>query len=254
MSSEQASIILATGNRDTEGNALEQKFPGPIPDYLKDIYTWAYLTPTSISIFDRHWIVSLILLGNYVKLERAMLEELRPGAQVLQAACVYGRYSRVLADYLGQHGHLDVIDIAPIQAENCELKLLNYHNTSVRVADAALPDNEKYDAVSCFFLLHEVPDNKKIEITDNLLNKLGPGGKLVFVDYHRPHWLHPFKALISFVFTTLEPFARSLWEKEISDYATRAHEFSWEKKTYFGGMYQKVVVTRKKLNTTSDTF
>lgn len=216
-----------------------------VPAYLRDNYTWAYLSPLALTVFDRHWMVSLILLGNYTKLESAVLEELRAGMTVLQPACVYGRYSTVLADYLGDDGFLDVIDVAPIQAGHCEIKLLSHANTHVSVADAADPGDKQYDAICCFFLLHEVPEDKKRSIVNNLLSRLEPGGKLIFVDYHRPHWAHPFKALISAIFATLEPFARDLWKQEIRDYSSNVEEFNWKKTTYFGAMYQKVVVTRK---------
>jgi hypothetical protein len=45
----------------------------------------------------------------------------------------------------------------------------------------------------------------------------------------------------------LEPYATALSEKEIISYAPRAlaNRFVWRKETYFGGLYQKVVATRK---------
>jgi len=93
----------------------------------------------------------------------------------------------------------------------------------------------------CFFLLHEVPDNHKREVVDGLLSSLAPGGKLVFVDYHKPAPFHPLKGPMSVVFDCLEPFAKSLWHREISSFATSPERFTWRKETYFGGLYQKVV-------------
>jgi hypothetical protein len=71
------------------------------------------------------------------------------------------------------------------------------------------------------------------------------GGKVVFVDYNRPHWAHPLKAAMSLVFNHLEPFAKGLWDKKISDYASAHEQFSWSVQTYFGGMYQKTVARRR---------
>lgn len=217
-----------------------------VPAYLRDTYTWAYLKPASLAVFDRHWMVNAILLGNYGRLERSVLAELRRGWRVLQPACVYGRFSQALARAVGCDGDLVVADIAPIQADNCRRKLGAYPQATVRVADAALPSPEGrlYDAICCFFLLHEVPEGKKRQILGALLDSLAPGGKLVVVDYHRPSWLHPFRWLISLVFATLEPFARALWRNEIMDYASRPNRYQWRKETFFGGMYQKVVVER----------
>ncbi len=216
----------------------------PLPDYLRDTYTWAYLNPFSVALFDRHWMVSAILLGNYTKLEQATLDEIDPGLDVLQPACVYGRYSSMLARQIGPQGRLDVIDVAPIQVANCQAKLAATDNAHARQANAIAPGSEMYDAVTCFFLLHEVPEPEKKLIVDALLARLKPDGKLIFVDYHRPHWAHPFKALISIIFATLEPYARMLWYREISEYATDRSAYRWKKTTYFGGMYQKVVVRR----------
>ncbi len=82
-------------------------------------------------------------------------------------------------------------------------------------------------------------------VVDALLQAVPPGGKVVFVDYHGPHWAHPLKWIMSFVNDTLEPFAKALWVNEIASYASRAEAFSWSKQTYFWGLYQKVVAVRK---------
>jgi ubiquinone/menaquinone biosynthesis C-methylase UbiE len=220
-------------------------YDGPgVPAYLRDTYTWAYLTPASLAVFDRQWVVNAILLGNYGGLERAVLEELRPGTRVLQPACVYGRFSESLAQAVGRDGSLVVADIAPIQADNSRCKLKSHPQAAVRVADAALPaaGDAPYDAICCFFLLHEVPDRDKHRIMGALLDRLAPGGKLIVVDYHRPIRLHPFRWLISLTFATLEPFARALWRQEVMDYVPRRNGYRWRKATYFGGMYQKLVI------------
>jgi ubiquinone/menaquinone biosynthesis C-methylase UbiE len=174
----------------------------------------------------------------------AAAAEFTPGQKVLQSACVYGDFSPLLARRVGPDGELIVIDVAPIQTENCRRKLLPYPQAKVRLADASAPLSENVDGVCCFFLLHEVPEDYKARIVDNLLSTVEPGGKVVFVDYHRPHPLHPLKWIMALVFHWLEPYARILWTREIKSYAKRAEEFNWEKCTYFGGLYQKVVVTR----------
>ncbi len=212
-----------------------------IPAYLSETYNWAYLTPASLMIFDHTPVVSAILWGNFNRLQRAAMREIRPGQTVLQPACVYGRLSPNLATHIGPDGHLDVIDVAPIQAENCRRKLAGYANTRVRVADATDPGGGPYDVVCCFFLLHELPDDYKHRVTDALLNAITPDGKVVFIDYHRPHPLHPLKPITSLVFDTLEPFAKGLWRREISGFASEAERFTWRKERYFGGLFQKVV-------------
>jgi len=216
-----------------------------VPDYLKDTYTWAYLRPTSVWLLDRPAVVNAILWGNYRRLLRSALAEIRAGQRVYQPACVYGDFSHQVAEALGPDGHLDVGDVAPVQVENCRRKLRAYDNARVHLWNAADRHRETYDVVCCFFLLHEIPEAYKHRVVDALLGAVAPGGKVVFVDYHGPHWAHPLKWLMSFINDTLEPFAKALWVNEIASYGSRSKEFSWTKQTYFGGLYQKAVAERK---------
>ena len=235
------------GQGTADGRApLKPCAPVPLPDYLKTTYSWAYLNPVSRALFDQWFVVQGILWGNAGRLVRAVLEEVEPGQRVLQTACVYGTFSNQLAEYLGPDGSLDVIDVAPIQVHHTRRKLRNLPQARVRLADAARPGGDgSYDAICCFFLLHEVPRDYKTEIVDALLRTVKPGGKVVFVDYHRPHNLHPLKGLMRLVFATLEPFAHEIWDEEIARYATEADAFDWRKSTFFGDLYQKVVATEK---------
>lgn len=222
--------------------------PSAVSDLVRalgwEVYWWAYLRPASILVFDHTPVVSAILWGRYAALRRAALEEIEAGERVLQAACVYGDLSLRLAQAVGPQGRLDIIDIAPLQAGNCRRKLGALANARVRVANAATPGGGPYDAVLCFFLLHELPDDEKRHVADALLASLAPGGRAIFVDYHRPHRLHPLRGAMSAVFHCLEPFAKSLWRSDIAGFATRPGGFAWRKTTYFGGLYQKVVATR----------
>jgi SAM-dependent methyltransferase len=216
----------------------------PVPTYLKDTYTWAYLRPTSVWLLDRPLVVDAILWGNYRRLLRAVLEEMHPGQRVHQPACVYGDFSHQVAEALGPEGHLDVSDVAPVQVENCRRKLSACGNARVHLWDAADRCSGTYDVVCCFFLLHEIPESYKHRVVDALLAAVRPGGKVVFVDYHGPHWAHPLKWIMSVVNDMLEPFAKALWINEIVSYSSRAEAFSWSQRTYFGGLYQKVVAER----------
>jgi SAM-dependent methyltransferase len=217
----------------------------PVPDYLRDTYTWAYLRPASVRLLDRPWVVNTILWGNYPRLMRAALAEMRPGQRVYQPACVYGDFSRQVATVLGPDGHLDIGDVAPVQVENCRRKLRDCANVTVHLWNAGDAGFGRFDLVCCFFLLHEIPEAYKHRVVDRLLEAIEPDGKLVFVDYHGPRRGHPLKWIMSFINNALEPFAQALWDNEISSYSSRKEEFTWTKQTYFGGLYQKVVVERR---------
>lgn len=216
-----------------------------IPMYLTQTYTWAYIWPKAVWFFDRPFVVSAILWGNYRQLLRAVLAEISAGEHVYQPACVYGDFSLRLAGRLGPAGRLDIADIVPIQVENARQKLRSATNATVRLHDAGERLGRSYDVVCCFFLLHEMPSGYKRRTVDALLEAVAPGGKAIFVDYHRPGSAHPLRWAMSLIFERLEPFAKDLWRHEIASYASRPDAFVWSKKTCFGGLYQKVVARRR---------
>lgn len=227
------------------GYMPEQHVP-PIPRYLEEVYWWAYMRPGSLTVFDHSAVVSAILWGNYGRLKRILFDELEAGRNVLQAACVYGDLCPRLARIIGDRGRLDIVDIVPLQVENCNRKLSPFPWSRARIADAALPGGASYDVVCCYFLLHELPDDHKRAVVDALLDSVAPGGKAVFVDYHRPRALHPLRPVMALVFALLEPFARRMWRSEIESFSGRGDDFVWRKETCFGGLYQKVVAERRR--------
>lgn len=219
-----------------------------IPWYIQDRYGWAYVDRGNASLLDREFIVAAILLGNNRRLRQALLSEISQGQSVLQAAHVYGRLIPDLARKVGPQGRLDVIDIVPLQAALCRRKLQGMTQARVRIADAADPGSGTYDVASCYFLLHEVPDEKKSAIVSALLDRVAPGGRAVFIDYHRPARFHPLRGFYRGLFERLEPYAQSMWNHEIREYAANAAAFAWEKQTLFGGVFQKVVAVRNHAN------
>ena len=71
------------------------------------------------------------------------------------------------------------------------------------------------------------------------------GTTTVVVDYHRPVFWHPMRPLMRMVFGRLEPFAMDLWTKQIEDFLpAEVRPAAVEKRTYFGGLYQKLVWVR----------
>jgi SAM-dependent methyltransferase len=218
-----------------------------LPDYLRSVYNWAYLTPWLARLLDRQLVVQAILWGNAQKLIDEVLGELSPGQTVFQPAAVYGDFSRQVAHAVGPGGRLEVRDIAPLQVNLTRRKLADLPQARVGWGDAAAPSGgARYDRVACFFLLHEVPDDVKERVAEAMLSLVAPGGKAVFVDYHRPGRLHPLKPLMRKVFDRLEPFAPALWDREIESWAgPLAEAFTWRKRTRFGGLYQIVTAERR---------
>jgi SAM-dependent methyltransferase len=212
-----------------------------LPSYMRDIYSWAYLNPRNARLLDHEAVVFTLLWGNSGKLRRALLAEISAGDRVLQAAHVYGRMTRDLAMAIGPLGRLDVIEIAPLQAALCRRKLRNMTNAHVHIGDASCPSIHQCGVGVSFFLLHELPDSYKRAVVDALLERLLPGGKVVFIDYHNPAPWHPLRGLMKLIFNRLEPFAEAMWHHEIKDFASHPELYDWHTETYFGGLYQKVV-------------
>ncbi len=215
-----------------------------IPDYLQDTYYWAYLNPRNVRLLDREIVVRTILWQQHRRLQRLAFADIEPGTRVLQSSNVYGSFSPNLAEHIGQQGSLDVVDVAEVQVNSARRKLQGYPQATVHHANILHFDRGQFDTICCYFLLHELPDVHKREAVNLFLSRVVPGGKVVFVDYHKPRWWHPLKLITSLVFDTLEPFAKGMWRNEIWQFADRPEQFSWRKETCFGDLFQKVVVTR----------
>jgi len=216
-----------------------------MPDYMHEVYDWAYLNPRNVKLLDREIIVSLILWGNNRRLKQALLREIAPTATVLQAAHVYGSLIPEMAAKLSHPRQLEVVDISPLQIDRCRDKLSEFPQVITRVIDITALRSIPRDVVSCFFLLHEIPDDYKRAVVNRLLEHVAPGGKAVFIDYHKPVRLHPLRGIMHLIWRKLEPFAIGLVESEIEAFADNGGTFTWSKRTYFGGLYQKVVAIRR---------
>jgi ubiquinone/menaquinone biosynthesis C-methylase UbiE len=243
---------VAARRIDGEGAAVSVpalKAPVPMPRYLEQIYWWAYVHPNAVRVFERQWLVNLILWGNYNRLRDAAFRELHApiAGKVLQVACVYGDFTEMLARQLGAQGTLDVADVAPVQIDNLKRKINGHPRVAVHHQDSgdlAFAD-AAYDYVVLFFLLHEMPEAVRARTVAEALRVVKPGGKVIFVDYHRPHWMNPFRYLMMPILTWLEPFAMDLWRREIAEWIpTSVKPAALDKRTFFGGLYQKVVITR----------
>jgi ubiquinone/menaquinone biosynthesis C-methylase UbiE len=223
--------------------------PPSIPGYLDQVYRWAYGTPRAIETFEREWLVNAILFGNYARLRDAALDELggRVHGRTLQVACVYGNLTSRLVQRLAPDARLEIVDILPIQLANLRGKLAPDARVTLRQADAsALPHAEaSVDQVLLFFLLHEQPEAVRRATLAEAMRVVRPGGRVVIVDYHRPSPAHPMRALMRMVFRRLEPFAIDLWRHPLEAFMPRDFApAAMVRTTYFGGLYQKVVVTR----------
>ena len=219
----------------------------PVPDYLHQHYWWTYIHPRAVQVFERPWLVNLILWGKYLAMRDAAVAELGetlPG-RTLQVACVYGDLTPRLAARVPAGAQLDVVDVLPVQLSNLRRKLpvdapvrtLRMDSARLRIADAT------YDRALLFFLLHEMPRPVREATLREALRVVKPGGKLVVVDFARPVAWHPLKYLWHPVLTRLEPFAPDLWTLPVETWLPESHRNRVIARTgYFGDFYQKLVI------------
>lgn len=226
---------------------VEEEAPQSVPSYLERHYWWAYVHPNAVRVFERQWLVNLILWGNFGRLRDAALECLgsRIGGRTLQVACVYGDLTQRLVDRLDAGARLDVVDILPIQLENLAQKLGTAPGTSLELSDSSdldLPDDH-YDQVLVFFLLHEQPLETRRKTLAEALRVAKPGGRVLLVDYHRPHAVNPLRLIMNPVLRLLEPFALDLWRDDVSVWLPDGVQgLEMHKRTFFGGLYQMIEV------------
>ena len=216
-----------------------------IPSYLLDTYWWAYVHPRAVRLFERQWLVNLILWGNFARLRDAALDALgaSPAGRTLQVACVYGDFTPRLAERLAADATLDVVDVLPIQLANLRRKLAPAASVNLINRDAADLgfEDHSYDRVVLFFLLHEMPLEVRKRTLAEAARVLKPGGQLVIVDYHRPGAWHPLRSVMKWILRNFEPFAMDLWRHEVSEWLPEGAAV--RKETFYGGLYQKLVIT-----------
>ncbi len=239
--------IAATAPLDTL--ATPRELHAPIPRYLEQVYWWAYVHPNAVQIFEREWLVNLILFGNYGRLRDAALADLGEPVtgKTLQLACVYGNLTPRLQQRLAPDASLDIVDILPVQLKNLASKLHADPRVALVHSDAsslAAPD-ASYDQVLLFFLLHEMPEHVRRGTLAEAMRVVKPAGKIVIVDYHLPSPWHPLRLLMTGVFRKLEPYAMDLWQHEVEEFLPAdCKPAAIDKRTYYGGLYQKLVLTR----------
>jgi ubiquinone/menaquinone biosynthesis C-methylase UbiE len=221
--------------------------PAVVPWYLARVYWWAYVDPRAIRVFERQWLVNLILWGNFARLRDAAFDLLgeRLDGRTLQIACVYGDLTRRLAERVVPGASLDVIDVLPLQLQNLEHKLSRNLPVNLVLGDSTALDYEtgSFDRALLFFLLHEQPLAERRKTLAEALRVVRPGGRIVIVDYHRPRALNPLYWPMKGILYTLEPFALDLWENAVETWLPDDRPVKISRSTTFGGLYQVVTLT-----------
>ena len=127
-------------------------------------------------------------------------------------------------------------------AAAAKVALHHTDSTALAAADAT------YDQVLLFFLLHEQPEEARQKTLFEAWRVLKPGGRMVLVDYHEPYDRHPLKPVMRYVLTRIEPYAIDLWRVPLTHWlppeASDAITARSAKVTWFGGLYQQLIITK----------
>lgn len=216
-----------------------------IPLYQKEFYEKFYDNEKNNDRLSRYWVQKFLTLGAAEKMNASVVNELKRGMRVLQLGLTFGPLIADVADKISSRGQYDIIDINPKQIQRAKREYSNCASINLIHHNAEFEYGKDYDAVICYNLLHEVPLAAKIKIVENALSAVCGGGKVIFVDYHRPAWYNPLRWFVKTFNRLYQPFAEKLWDLEVSSFTRNSTKFNWRKNTYSGKMYQKVVAIRK---------
>lgn len=230
----------------TQNNINSNKQISKLPIHIPAIYDWLYNSEKMSALFDSPAFVPLVTLGACYKLTDALLDDIPMNSNVLQMGATFGAQIEKTAYKISSYGKYLIIDNNLKQIKRCEkkYKFLFPQLSFLKVDATRFKSEEKFDRIICYNLLHELPPLSKVRVIDNAMKLLSSNGKIIFIDYHNPSKWNPLRYFIRMFNRLYQPFAEKLWERSIEMYASQKVGFLWRKVTFYGGMYQKTVVTK----------
>ena len=223
-----------------------------VPAYLEQNYWWAYVRPWAVKIFEREWLVNLILWGWYRRLRDQTLQAMKGPltGRTLKISCCYGSLEPMLAArvYAGG-GTLDIIDVAPEQLKNAQRKIpVGMDGTIVRLhhmdATALGFADHSFDRAMLFFLPHEQPEDVRRKTFAEAFRVVKAGGAIYVTEFGRCAWWHPLKYIWHNALRVLEPYAAPLWTRDLATWLPHGGiGCVIERQPVFGGFYQIVKIT-----------
>jgi ubiquinone/menaquinone biosynthesis C-methylase UbiE len=198
-------------------------FADGLPDYLVRHYWWAYLWQPSIWFFDHQPIINAILFGQYRRLlDKTMISlQDRPAGPFLQLTCVYGSLTPTLVRFLKDEP-LYLVDVSTAQLKKSRSKLATAEQGRLQTmqmnAEHLALDDNRFNTVVIFFLMHEMPRSARHRTLSETLRVLAPGGRLVITEYGaepRSHWIYRFWPLRKLLLK-YEPFLDDFWREDIT--------------------------------------
>lgn len=220
-----------------------------LPPYIESVYKRRYFSPNVVRFFQKGLMTTITNWFMQSRLVRLVADEIYAEPDVLQFGIADGKLQNSIAEKMNGQGVYHIEDLSKPQIENTLPSVSPWLNVRLLVRDFTHPTDKKYDVAVLFFTLHELPDARKTAVIKRAFNALKPSGKIVFIDYAKPHAWHPLKYPLCQFNRLFEPFAESLWYKDIQDFAPAEMRESkttiWSKKTILFGLYQCVIVQKR---------
>ena len=162
-----------------------------VPGYLAQTYWWAYVHPNAVQLFERQWLVNLILWGNFGRLRDAALDALAgaPAAHAAGRLRLRRPHATAARSASRRAAASTWSTCCRVQLDNLARKLPGDARVGLhpgRQLRARHSPTRTYDQALLFFLLHEQPEDVRRRTLAEALRVVKPGGRLVIVDYHRP--------------------------------------------------------------------
>lgn len=218
-----------------------------IPAYYQQFYAKFYENEKICNYLDNDKMLYVLTTGLYPQMVNDVAKEINASSMVLQMGCTFGSQIEAVTDKLGSYGKYDIIDISKKQLARCQNKNV-YQKINFEFYDARCALSQKYNVIICFLLLHELPAVSRSKVINNALDSLQNGGKAIFIEYHKPSKFNPLWWFIRAFNRIYQPFAEDLWKYDLKKYTINPKKYSWRRKIYRGGAYQKIVVTKPAQN------
>lgn len=192
-----------------------------VPGYLARHYWWAYLWSAAVWFFDHQPIINAILFGQYRKLMLATMARLRnaPDERVLQLTCVYGKLTPKLIETVSPKS-LHIADVAMIQLEHAKNKSPRENALlAARMnAEQLAYKDDSFSTLVLFFLLHEMPEEARINVLSECMRMIPAGGVLLMTEYAPLPAKHPLYRFppSRWLICRLEPFLDGFWRDDVA--------------------------------------
>jgi ubiquinone/menaquinone biosynthesis C-methylase UbiE len=177
-----------------EERLLSEVPPGPYPRYYLQKFHFqsdGYLSSASAERYDHQ--VEVLFGGAAAAMRRQALVPLksafagRSAARLLDVGCGTGRFLR---DVKTNYPRLDVtgLDLSPhyLGVAQGEVQAWSRARLVLGAAEAMPFADSQFDAVTCIYLFHELPQVVRRAVVREIRRVLRPGGVLVFVDSLQP--------------------------------------------------------------------